>query len=177
MIIEDYISMKWSLHELEIPRVRHDWVTSLPLFTFMHWRRKWQLTPVFLPRDEGAWWAAVYGVAQSRTRLNRLSSSSSSEWKCSSKWSFSSIQSLSCVQLFGSPWTAAHQASLSIANSQSLLKLMSIELVMPSNHHPLSSPFPPAFSLSQHQGLFRWVSSSHLVAKVLEFQLQHQSVQ
>ena len=41
--------------------------------------------------------------------------------------------------------------------------------------HPLSSPSPPAFNLSQHQGLFKWVSSSHQVAKVLEFQLQHQS--
>ena len=60
-------------------RVRHDRVTSLSLFTFMHWRRKWQPTPVFLPgetRDGEAWWAAVYGVAQSRTRLKRLSSSS-----------------------------------------------------------------------------------------------------
>ena len=43
--------------------------------------------------------------------------------------------------------------------------------------HPLSSPSPPAFNLSQHQGLFQWVSSSHQVAKVLEFQLQHQSFQ
>ena len=43
--------------------------------------------------------------------------------------------------------------------------------------HPLSSPFPPAFNLSQHQGLFQWVSSLHQVAKVLEFQLQHQSFQ
>ena len=41
--------------------------------------------------------------------------------------------------------------------------------------HYLSSPFPPAFNLSQRQGLFQWVSSSHQVAKVLEFQLQHQS--
>ena len=53
------------------------------------------------------------------------------------------VQSLSCVQLFVTPWTAAYQASLSFTNSQSLLKLMSIELVMPSNHlilcHPLSS--------------------------------------
>ena len=47
--------------------------------------------------------------------------------------------------------------------------------VQPS--HPLSSPSPPAFNLSQHQGLFKWVSSSHQVAKVLEFQLQHQSFQ
>ena len=46
----------------------------------------------------------------------------------------SSVQSLSCVQLFAAPWTAAHQASLSITNSWSLLKLMSIESAMPSNH-------------------------------------------
>ena len=54
---------------------------------------------------------------------------------------FSSVQSLSHVRLFATPWTAACQASLSIANSRSLLKLMSIESVMPSNHlilcHPL----------------------------------------
>ena len=41
--------------------------------------------------------------------------------------------------------------------------------------HPLSSPSPPAFNLSQHQGFSKWVSSSHQVVKVLEFQLQHQS--
>ena len=59
-------------------RVGHDWATSISLFTFMHWRRKWQPTPVFLPGEsqgQGAWWAAVYGVAQSRTRLKRRSSS------------------------------------------------------------------------------------------------------
>ena len=50
--------------------VGHDWVTSLSLFTFMHWRRKWHPTPVFLPGESqgrGAWWAAVYGATQSRT--------------------------------------------------------------------------------------------------------------
>ena len=117
------------LQSMESRRVGHDRATSLSLFTFMHWRRKWQPTPVFLPgesqgweslvgchlwgrteldmtellhfhfslsctgegngnplqysclenpRDGGAWWAAVYGVTQSRTRLKRLSSSSSS---------------------------------------------------------------------------------------------------
>ena len=116
----------WSMGSL---RVRHNWATSLSLFTFMHWRRQWHPTLVLLPgesqgwrslvgcrlwgctesdmteqlhfhvslscigegngnplqcsclenpRDGGAWWAAVYGVAQSRTRLKRLSSSSSS---------------------------------------------------------------------------------------------------
>ena len=60
-------------------RVGHDWATSLSLFTFLHWRRKWQPTPVFLPGEsqgQRAWWAAVYGVAQSQTLLKRLSSSS-----------------------------------------------------------------------------------------------------
>ena len=62
-------------------RVRHDWATSLSLFTFMHWRRKWQPTQCSClenPRHGGGWWAAVYGVTQSRTRLKWLSSSSSS---------------------------------------------------------------------------------------------------
>ena len=77
---------------------------------------------------------------------------------CFSMCQFSSVQSLSCVQLFVTPWTAAHQASLSVTNSQSLPKLMSIESVMPSNHlilcrpHPLlSSIFPTirVFSMSQ----------------------------
>ena len=53
---------------------------------------------------------------------------------------FSSVQSLSCVWLFATPWTAAHQASLSITNSWSLLKLKSIESVMPSNHLILCRP-------------------------------------
>ena len=49
------------------------------------------------------------------------------------------------------------------------------DAIQPS--HPLSSPSPPAFNLSQHQGLFQWVSSSHQVARIWEFQLQHQSFQ
>ena len=59
---------------------------------------------------------------------------------------FSSVQSLSRVRLFVTPWITAHQTSLSITNSQSLLKLMSIELVMPSNHHTLCRPLllPPS---------------------------------
>ena len=58
----------------------------------------------------------------------------------------SSVQSLSRVQLFATPWNAARQASLSITNSQNLLKLMSIESVMPSNHLILCRPllFPPS---------------------------------
>ena len=61
---------------------------------------------------------------------------------------FSSVQSLSLLRLFATPWTAAHQASLSITNSWSLLKFMSIESVMPSNHLILCRPLlllPPIF--------------------------------
>ena len=117
------------LQSMGLRQIRHNWATSLSLFTFMHWRRKWRPTPVLLPgkhhgqrslvgcspwgryesdmtewlhfhfslscigegngnplqcsclenpRDGGAWWAAIYGVAQSRIRLKQLSGSSSS---------------------------------------------------------------------------------------------------
>ena len=77
---------------------------------------------------------------------------------------FSSVQLLSRVQLFATPWIAAHQASLSITNSQSLLKLMSIKAVMASNHlilcHPLLLP-PSIFPgirvfLNESALLIRW---------------------
>ena len=77
---------------------------------------------------------------------------------------FSSVQPLSRVQFFAAPWTAAHQASPSITNSQSLLKCMSIELVMPSNYlilcHPLLLPpsiFPSIRVFSNELALrIRW---------------------
>ena len=90
---------------------------------------------------------------------------------------FSSVQSFSHVWFFVTPWTAPHQASLSITNSRSSLKLMSIGSVMPSSHLILCCPLlllppiPPSISLIQ------WVNSSYEVAKVLEFQLQHHSFQ
>ena len=88
------------------------------------------------------------------------------------------VQSLSCVWLFATPWTAAHQASQSTTNSWSLLELMSIELVMPSNHlifcHPLlllPSIFPSIRIFSNESVLcIRWPN-------YWEFQLQHQSFQ
>ena len=77
---------------------------------------------------------------------------------------FSSVQSLIRVRVFATPWTAVHQASLSITNSWSLLKLMSIESVMPSNHiilcHPLlllPSIFPSIRVFSNESALrIRW---------------------
>ena len=101
---------------------------------------------------------------------------------------FSSVQSLSHVQLFVTPWTASGQASLSIANSQSLLKLMSIESVMPSNPlilcHPLLLPpsiFPSIRVISNESVLcMRWpkywsfsfsISSSNEFSGLISFRM------
>ena len=107
--------------------------------------------------DREACRAAIHGFSKSWTRLsdfhfhfqlreNFLYLLPSFTACCKEKAYFeiSSVQSLSHVLLFATPWTAAHQASLSITNFQSLLKLISIELVMPSNYlilcHPLLLP-------------------------------------
>ena len=74
------------------------------------------------------------------------------------------------------PWTATHQASHCHLPEFTQTHVRWVgNAIQPS--HPLSSPSPPAFNLSHHQSLFQWVSSAHQVAKVLEFQLQHQSFQ
>ena len=68
------------LQSMGLLGVGHDWTTSLSLFTFLHWRRKWQPTPVFLPGESQgreSLWAAICGVTQSQTQLTWLSSSSS----------------------------------------------------------------------------------------------------
>ena len=98
------------------------------------------------------------------------------QWRASGCHVISSLQSLSRVWLFATPWPAARQASLSVTDPQSLLRShihRVSDAIQPS--HALSSPSPPAFNLSQHQGLFQWISSLYQVAKVLE--LQHQSFQ
>ena len=92
-----------------------------------------------------------------------------------SYFGFSSVQSLSHVKLFVTTLTEALQASLSIPNSQSLLKLMSIKLVMPYNHLILCRPLLHLASIFPSIRIFSNVSSLHQVAKVLERQLQHQS--
>ena len=74
---------------------------------------------------------------------------------------FSSVQSLSCVRLFATPWIAAHQASLSVTNSRSSLRLTSIESVMPSSHlilcHPLLllPPIPPSIRVFSNESTIR----------------------
>ena len=88
---------------------------------------------------------------------------------------FSSVQLLSCVWLFATPWITARQASLSITNSRSSLRLTSIKSVMPSSHlilcHPLLllPPIPPSIRVFSKESTLR--------IKVLDFQLQHQSFQ
>ena len=89
----------------------------------------------------------------------------------SCNFTFVFVQLLSLIGLFMTPWTAARQASLSITNSRSLLKNVyrAGNAIQPS--HPLLSPFPPTFNLSQHQGLFQGVSSLHQV--LLPFHTVH----
>ena len=97
-------TLAWKIPWMEEPgrlqtmgsrRVRHDWATSLSLFPFMHWRRKWQPTPVFLPGESqgrGSLVAAIYGVSQSWTRLKRLSSSSSSPISPVTTWALPPVR-------------------------------------------------------------------------------------
>ena len=97
------------------------------------------------------------------------------------EFQFSSVQLLSFVQLFVTPWTAACQASLSIINSQSLLKLMSIESVMPSSHRILCCPLlllppiPPSITVFSNESVLhnRWPKySSSASASVLPMNIQ-----
>ena len=93
-----------------------------------------------LVMDREAWCAAVHRVTKSRTQLSNWT-----ELNCPSDCVFFmyddlSVQSLSHVRLFATPWITAHQASLSITNSQSSLRLTSIESVMPSSHLILCRP-------------------------------------
>ena len=89
----------------------------------------------------------------------------------------SSVQSLSRVRFCDpmNPSTPGLPVHHQLPESTQTHVHWVIDAIQPS--HPLSSPSPPTLNLSQHQGLFKWVSSSHQVAKVLEFQLQHQSLQ
>ena len=179
-------------------RVGHDWETSLSLSRIGEGNgNPLQCSCLENPRDGGAWWAAIYGVAQSRTRLTRLSSSSSS-----SKQITRTMESLK--HMLGASWQIPFpifaSLLLTIEHLSSVQSLSRIWLCDPMNHsisglpvhhqlpeftqthvhwigdaiqpsHPLSSPSPPAPSPSQHQGLFQWINTSHEVAKVLEFQL------
>ena len=129
--------------------------------------------------NRGAWWATVHGVTKSWWLSNSHSFINIHHvpWKKSyNKLQFSSVQSLSCVRFFVTPWITARQAcplpTLGVHSNS-----------CPSSrwcHSAISSsvvPFSSCPQSPQHQSLFQWVNSSNEVAKVLEFQLQHQSFQ
>ena len=92
-----------------------------------------------------------------------------------------SVQFSSVTQLCLTLWDPINRSTPGLPVHYQLLEFTQTHVhwvcdtIQPS--HPLSSPSPPALNLSQHRGLFKWVSSLHQVAKVLEFQLQHQSFQ
>ena len=156
-------------------RVGHDWAASLLLFTFMHWRRKWQPTPVFLPGESQEWgslvgchlwghdWSDLAAAAAAAAEISKLTSS------LRQHVIHALVQFSSVIQLCLTLWDSMNGSTPGLLvhhQSWSLHKLMSIESIMPSNHLNL------AFNFSQHRSLFQWVSSSHQVAEVLEFQLQ-----
>ena len=126
------------------------WVRKIP------WRRKWQPTLGLLPGEFHGQRSLEGPSPQGSQRVGHdmqvLEASRVLKKMNPKRHTKTSVQSLSHVQIFSIPWTAACQASLSITNSWSLLKLMSFESVMPSN---LLSPSHPTFNLSQHQGLFQ----------------------
>ena len=127
------------------------------------------------PMGRGAWWATVHGVAG----LDMIVHS------CTHKVYLLSInhkaKTVSSVQfshsvVSDSLWPhGLHPVHHQLPELTQIHVHWVGDAIQPS--YPLSSPSPPAFNLSQHQGLFQWISSSHRVAKVLELQLQHQSFQ
>ena len=129
--------------------------------------RKWQHTPILLPgKPNGlrSLRAIVHGVTESQIQLSDRTIAIISI-------SISSVAQ-SCATLGSRPGLPVHHQLPESTQTHVLWVSDAIQ-----SSHPLPSPSPPALSLSQHQGLFQWVSSSHQVAKVLEFQLQHQSFQ
>ena len=118
--------------------------------------------------DRGAWWAIVRGVTKSQTWLSTRGGRGDN---------LSSV--FSHVRPFASrtAWTTARQAFLSITNSWSFIRFMSIESVMPSNRLILCCPLLLPPSIFPSIRVFSNESVLHQVARVLEFQLQHQSLQ
>ena len=177
------------------------WIRKFP------WRRAWQSTPVFLPRKshgQRSLLATVHGVKKSWTQLKGLSMHACIEVKIDAEyqeeWLARAVPGIFPNRIHFSP-SPHRKACFCCSVAQlcpTLCDLMDCSMPsFPALHqlpelaqthvhwvsgtiqpsHPLLSPSPSAFSLSQHQGLFQWVGFSHQVAKGLELQLQHQPFQ
>ena len=193
------LSFSWSLEESAL---QASWPgSSFPtqnLGDFSHQLTFWALAVVVVQWLSHVWlfvtpWTATHQAPPSSTISWSLLRFMSIEWVMLSDhltlcdlllWpstfpSTSSVQSLSCVRFFATPWIAAGQAGLPVHHQLPEFTQTHVHRVGDATQpsHPLSSPSPPTPNPSQHQGLFQWVNSSHQVAKVLEFQLQHQSFQ
>ena len=139
------------LQSMRLLRVGHDWATSFSLFTFLHWRRKWLPTPVFLlenPRDGGAWWASVYGVAQSQTRLERLNSRHRTTHKC---------RSMPILSVNGIPFNFF----VNLKQSEETIHRFLIPYFLNFQHQRYISPY---FLLSKMNSPWIFISSNHSVA-------------
>ena len=146
------------------------WVRKIP------WGRKWHLTLIFL-----------HGKLNRQRSLEGYSSWGHKELDTTEQltehtytW-FSAVQFSSVTQSCLTLWDPMDCSIPGLPVHHQFPELTPTHghqvgnAIQPS--HPLLSPSPPAFNIFQHQGLFQWVSSSHQVAKVLEFQIQHQSFQ
>ena len=153
-------TLAWKIPGVEEPgrpqstgsqRVGYNWATSLSLFTFMHWGRQWQPTPVFLPGESQRWGSLVgcrLGVAQSRTRLKRLSSSSSSIL-------FLVTLSLLAQPLMSPMW------KLRLEVLEILLEVFSGIFLLVSSHLYFLNSLSPLHSLLNSTQLFDlWVAAS-----------------
>ena len=144
------------------------WVRKIP------WRRAWTHTQLYLP-EESHGQKSLVGYSPQGCKESDMTEAT--KHTCSfTKFQLSSVTQL-CPALWdpmdcSMPGLPAHHQLPGLA--QTHVHLVN-DTIQPS--HPLSSPSPPAFNLAQHQSLLQWVSSLHQVARVLEFQLQHQSFQ
>ena len=124
-------------------------------------------------------WQIAHIIGAVRTKSTQILGEKLSQTSVFFSNKISSVQLLSCVQLCDPMDCLASMPGLPVHHQLQELTQTHVhqvsDAIQPSQ--PLLSPSPPTFNLSQHQGLFKWVSSSHQVAKVLEFQLQPQSLQ
>ena len=167
------------LQSMGSQRVEHDWVTKLKLKRVCHKE---------IVHEEEVKLAGFGNTRQQEAQNKEENHSVINGWWKWKDFSFTRANNIFMWEWFNS----VTQSCPTLCNpmNHSTLGLLAhhqcLESTEPHIHwvgdaiqpsHPLSSPLPPALNLSQHHGLFKWVSYSHQVAKVLEFQLQHQSFQ